>query len=450
MDCYHRMDYSYQGRHAPVKLAALASSNNLLNSAPNQNTSVSPWHNQNTPPWAHQNPPWAQQNPSSWQPLSTNQAPSTTTWVSDTGATDHFTPDITNLNHPMDYPGSDQVSIGNGTGLPITHIGHSQLKASSHIFNLRKILRVPCMKTNLLSVNKFCCDNACSFYFDANKFSIQDIFSGRTLYKGSSKDGLYPILDLSSSQRHSTPCHSSTPPNSAFLGTKGTKSVWHSRLGHPQDCVLHSVLNKQPWLSVNTAKFSSDCCTHCVQGKLHQFPFPSSSFTATAPLELVHSDVWSPAPVTSINGTRFYVSFVDHFTRFTWLFPIKHKSQVLATFQHFTATMENILNTRIKVLRIDCGGEYTNSAFESFCSTHGILHQFHVHIHLNRTVWQKENIATSLRLLLPSSLSHLYPYNTGPMLSALPFTLLTACPHQTSSLPALGNFYFIPIQITPF
>ena len=193
------MDYSYQGRHAPVKLAALASSNNLLNSAPNQNTFGSPWHNQNTPPWAHQNPSWAQHNPSSWQPLSTNQAPSTTTWFSDTGATDHFTPDLINLNNPMDYQGSDQVSIGNGTGLPITHIGHSQLKASSHIFNLRKILCVPSMKTNLLSVNKFCHDNACSFYFDANIFSIQDIFSGRTLYKGSSKDGLYPILGLSSS-----------------------------------------------------------------------------------------------------------------------------------------------------------------------------------------------------------------------------------------------------------
>ncbi len=45
LDCYHRMDYSYQGHHAPAKLAALASSNNLLNSAPNQNTSGSPWHN---------------------------------------------------------------------------------------------------------------------------------------------------------------------------------------------------------------------------------------------------------------------------------------------------------------------------------------------------------------------------------------------------------------------
>jgi hypothetical protein len=57
-------------------------------------------------------------------------------------------------------------------------------------------------------------------------------------------------------------------------------------------------------------------------------------------------------------------------------FPIKHKCQVLATFKHFTATMENLLHTRVKILRTDCGGEFTNNHFESFCSSHGILHQF--------------------------------------------------------------------------
>ncbi len=191
----------------------------------------------------------------------------------------------------MDYQVSDQVSLGNGTGLPITHIGHSQLKASSHIFNLRKILRVPSMRTNLLSVNKFCRDNKCSFYFDATKFSIQDLSSRRTLYKGSSKDGLYPILGLPSSSS-SCPVSTRLGNSCAFLSTKGTKSIWHSSLGHPQDCVLHLVLNKQTWLCVNNAKFSSNCCNHCIQGKLHQFPFPTSSFTTTAPLELVHSDVW--------------------------------------------------------------------------------------------------------------------------------------------------------------
>jgi hypothetical protein len=64
---------------------------------------------------------------------------------------------------------------------------------------------------------------------------------------------------------------------------------------------------------------------------------------------------------------------VDDFTRFTWFFPLKHKSQVLASFQHYKNTMENHLDTSIKTLRTDCGGEYTNN---EFCSQSSIFHQF--------------------------------------------------------------------------
>ena len=57
-------------------------------------------------------------------------------------------------------------------------------------------------------------------------------------------------------------------------------------------------------------------------------------------------------------------------------FPLKYKSQVLASFQHFKNTMENHLGTYIKTLRTDCGGEYTNNEFGQFCSQSGIIHQF--------------------------------------------------------------------------
>jgi hypothetical protein len=67
---------------------------------------------------------------------------------------------------------------------------------------------------------------------------------------------------------------------------------------------------------------------------------------------------------------------VDDFSRFTWFFPLKHKSQVLASFQHFKNTMENHLDTSIKTLRTDCGGEYTNNEFRNFCSNSSIIHQF--------------------------------------------------------------------------
>jgi hypothetical protein len=109
------MNYSYQGRHPPAKLAAMAIA---------------------TPPYPNQ-----------------------TTWISDTGATDHFTPDLNNIPDNQSYTHSQLVSVGNGNQLPISHTGNAQLRTSSHLFRLRKILRVPSMKSNLLSVQRFCRDN---------------------------------------------------------------------------------------------------------------------------------------------------------------------------------------------------------------------------------------------------------------------------------------------------
>ena len=68
--------------------------------------------------------------------------------------------------------------------------------------------------------------------------------------------------------------------------------------------------------------------------------------------------------------------FMDDFTRFTWFFPLRQKSQVLSSFQHFKNTMENFLGKTIKILRTDCGTEYTHNEFRNFCSNNRILHQF--------------------------------------------------------------------------
>jgi hypothetical protein len=332
LDCYNQMNFSYQGRHPPAKLAAIASA---------------------APP-----------------------SPSTNCWISDTGATDHFTPDLGNLPDSSIYNDPHLVSVGNGQQLPISHIGNAQLYTSSYLFKLKNILRVPSMASNLLSVNRFCRDNRCAFYFDSDHFRIQDRLTGKHLYKGLSRDGLYPLhgLSLPFNTRQSL---SSSSARVACLhsarATSSASSLWHARFGHPQDRVLRHVLHK----SVNPSlSIKSQFCKHCTQGKMTQLPFSHSNTIASFPLEIVYSDVWGPAPIPSINGFRYYVSFIDAYSRFTWFFPLKHKSQVLSSFMHFKNTMENLLGTTIKIFRTDCGGEYSKNSFQSFCSSHGILHQF--------------------------------------------------------------------------
>lgn len=65
--------------------------------------------------------------------------------------------------------------------------------------------------------------------------------------------------------------------------------------------------------------------------KSHQLPFPSSYSQYFAPLELVYSDVWGLA-VKTVNGYHYYVSFVDAYSWYTWIYLLKQQSDVPSTF----------------------------------------------------------------------------------------------------------------------
>ena len=108
---------------------------------------------------------------------------------------------------------------------------------------------------------------------------------------------------------------------------------------------------------------------------MHKLSFPQHVMSSTSPLQLVHSDVWGPTPITSTFGYKYYVIFVYDYTRFTWLFLLKHKSEVFTVFLHFKAFVENQFESIIKILRTDDEGEYMSNQFKSFCLDHGIQHQ---------------------------------------------------------------------------
>ena len=116
-------------------------------------------------------------------------------------------------------------------------------------------------------------------------------------------------------------------------------------------------------------------CVSCISAKMHKSSFPKHVSSTTFPLELVHSDVWGPTPIVFVLEHRFYVIFVDDFTRFAWLFLLKQKSNVFSVFVHFKSLVENQFNTKIKTLRSDGGAEFVNHKFKAFCLDNGISHQ---------------------------------------------------------------------------
>lgn len=117
-------------------------------------------------------------------------------------------------------------------------------------------------------------------------------------------------------------------------------------------------------------------CERCIISKQPRNSFKSHlPMRAAGLLGVVHSDVCGPFEVPSIGGNKYFVSFVDEFSRMMWLYLIKTKGEVFEVFQKFKVMAEKQSGMSLKILRTDGGGEYTSNEFESFCVKHGIQHE---------------------------------------------------------------------------
>ena len=96
-------------------------------------------------------------------------------WYMDSGATYHFTPNYNLLDDAMPYTGSEQVTVGDGKQLSISHVGHAKLNTITHStpLVLKDILHTPFLSHNLLSVAKLCGDNRAYIEFHANSFLVK-------------------------------------------------------------------------------------------------------------------------------------------------------------------------------------------------------------------------------------------------------------------------------------
>jgi histone deacetylase 1/2 len=131
----------------------------------------------------------------------------------------------------------------------------------------------------------------------------------------------------------------------AFVAAKPSHTLWHSRLGHPSLAIVRQILSKNKLPCVRDSSIES-VCDSCQRAKSHQLPYPISTSVSTAPLQLVFSDVWGPAPI-SVGRHEYYVSFIDDYSKFTWIYLLKKKSDVLAAFTNFQKLVERKFDRKI-------------------------------------------------------------------------------------------------------
>ena len=102
---------------------------------------------------------------------------------------------------------------------------------------------------------------------------------------------------------------------------------------------------------------SLNVCAYCHLAKQHKLPFPLSKTRIDNAFDLLHIDILEPSGTPSIHGHKFCLSIVDDFTRHTWVFLMKSRSETTGLLNSFVVLIKNKFNQSIKIMRTDNGQE---------------------------------------------------------------------------------------------
>ena len=176
---------------------------------------------------------------------------------------------------------------------------------------LNNCLFVPALFHKLLSLSQLTRDLDCIVLMKLGYRIVQDVQTRQIIGRGIERGGLYYLEETV--QKGKVLVHGSEEKQ---LWT------WHRRLGHPSIGYLEKLF---PALAGFKSNFK---CETCVLAKSYKYSYSSSMNRANFPFILIHSDVWGPAPETGMHGFSYYVSFIDDCTRMSWIYFLKHKSEV--------------------------------------------------------------------------------------------------------------------------
>ncbi|KAJ0862094.1 putative RNA-directed DNA polymerase [Helianthus annuus] len=158
--------------------------------------------------------------------------------------------------------------------------------------------------------------------------------------------------------------------------------LWHQRLGHISKERLNRLVKDEVLPPLDFSDFGT--CVKCLKGKMTLANKKGATRSSNL-LELIHTDISGPYQIAGITGHTSFITFIDDYSRYMYLYLIKEKSESLTTFKDYKAEVEKQLDRQIKVVRSDRGGEYYGrhtdvgqapGPFYEFCKGQGIVNQY--------------------------------------------------------------------------
>lgn len=295
-----------------------------------------------------------------------NSSYKSTDWYIDSGASAHMVTDVNRLQDVSYNQAMKSIVVANKTTVPVLCSGNTQITTvvddSEYNITVKNVLCIPNLTTNLLSVSELI-RNGNQVIFQGDICKILN-HNKVVVAKARLMNGVYR---LDTKQDCLLACKAET----------ATSLLWHRRLGHINSKDLNNMKNGavEGVSFPEKAEIDKSQCVTCCEGKLMRLPFTHRGSRCESVLEVVHADVCGPMETISEGKSRYFLLFVDDYSRMAFVYFLKAKNEALKYFKIYKALVEKQTEKSIKILRTDNGGEFCSTEFESFLNKEGIVHQ---------------------------------------------------------------------------
>lgn len=324
------------------------------------------------------------------------------TWIIDLGASEHMCFDSKSFISliPLSLP--LHLSLPNSFKLNVTHAGSVRILPNLTIDN---VLYVPEFTYNLLSVHKLANHLNCTVLFTPSACVLQGHSMKKEQVFGEVVDGLYFLQsprmqsdslkeavsfekgrnskvvpsDLVSIQKGNISSNVAVSVSSSNIrpitgsisaNVISDVALWHVRLGH----LPFSAMQNLAFISFPST--SPYICPVCPKARQNRLPFPVSSIKSKRIFKLIHIDTWGPFRSSTHDGYNYFLTIVDYFSRGTWTFLLKTKSNAFPVLRDFLAMVERQFELKVKRIRSDNALELGRGSQETkFLLSQGILHE---------------------------------------------------------------------------
>ena len=282
-------------------------------------------------------------------------------WLLDSGASQHM---CNEKSYFIDIVPTTSIKIWLADGGCIIPKGMGDIQLLIKNLNrtlvVKDVLYVEELDRNLLSVARLAKDGINVSFQNGYAVAREN---GNKIFLAEETNGLYKIDVGAKSYKVSISANAEVNNNV----NNADINEWHRRMGHASEVALKHTLKINGTLAP---------CSICSLTNFPRKPFNKAVKRETSILERVYTDICGPFRTPSFGGAKYFIIFVDGYSRIIKAYAMKSKDEVLLNFKHYTAHVEQQTGKKLKALRCDNGGEFTSSSFRNYCNSKGILIEY--------------------------------------------------------------------------